>query len=516
MQKEHDLISLYLEAETSKIRAELLKENHTLRLELEALKTTSTILLNDVQGKIENAEDKITEKSINKTLAIIQQIKNWIGIAALVFSAIFGISAWLGYKSLTESLTTSFKDKVTHWMRFDDEESGGRKALDELRTEAILNAYMIRLTRDYSRANESLFPVNGPEEKRLLEVLQTPDTTYANFSDALTIIIKNRGPFRGSTPDDLIGKQIALLMKTNGISPHKRGLILERLKGDEALLPYSAEILNNVDYNVYTRIIAFENIKRFDPKAALIFASQKLENVEPRMREELIFFLAEQSRQYDPILSYADELIEKKPEYWESRTIELASRLGEIITTTVNAQPGKMAELYSKIIDQGARIVISDDRFGPKHIAIELDGAITLLRKPATLLKSNTLIKATIASRPMTIEWLVKAIDFFQVSDEGNPLSTLILTPTPNALIQTKSHKTLSQKSIVGDIWLRTEELPDGKDLTGTWRDSETGVVHTEQIVSISGLADCDYRLSFDANLLKSLSYEYRSPIDSL
>lgn len=129
MQTDNVYVSLFLEKEAARIRSELLKENHALRLELEVLKTSSTVLLNEVQSRIANAEDKITEKAIDKTLGIIQQVKTWIGIAVLIFSAVFGLGALLGYKSLTDGLNVFFKDKVTHWMRFQDEDSGGRKAL---------------------------------------------------------------------------------------------------------------------------------------------------------------------------------------------------------------------------------------------------------------------------------------------------------------------------------------------------------------------------------------------------
>lgn len=98
MQKDNDYISLFLENEAAKMRVELLRENHGLRLELEALKSTSASLLAEVESKISNAEDKITEKAIDKTLTIIQQVKTWIGIAALLISAVFGLGVLFGYK----------------------------------------------------------------------------------------------------------------------------------------------------------------------------------------------------------------------------------------------------------------------------------------------------------------------------------------------------------------------------------------------------------------------------------
>ncbi len=515
MQKDNDYISLFLENEAAKMRVELLKENHGLRLELEALKSTSASLLAEVEGKISNAEDKITEKAIDKTLTIIQQVKTWIGIAALLISAVFGLGVLFGYKNLTDTLTTSFENKVNRWMRFDDE-SGGRKALDELRTEAIINAYMIRLARNYSSASESLFPLNGPEEKRLLEVLQTPKTSYSDFSDALTIIIKNRGPFRPAFSEDDVGKKIAALLSADGISPDKRGLVLERFRGDAALLPYSKSFLNDENQSIYVRMAAFENVKVFDSEMAVAFAEKNVGTIKPSLKGDLVLYLAKESGQYEPALRYVHDLIDQKPDYWQSSVVGLVSRLGETLPPTVNPGAYKLAELLIQIVELGGKIGISDERFGPRHIAMQLDGGESVLTKPGRLLNDSALIKAIISKQDASVEWLLKSTEFFQVSDQGVLLSTLIVKPGDKASIQTLNQSSLTNKTVLGDVWLRTQSVPGGKQLMATWRDKETGIVHMDQVTQVANVRDMDFRLSFDAKLMESLSYDYRSPTDLL
>jgi tetratricopeptide (TPR) repeat protein len=516
MQKDNEFISLYLENEASKIRVELLKENQELRLELEAIKSASTSLLADVQNKIANAEDKITEKAIDKTLTIIQQVKTWISIAAVLISGVFILGSLLGYKNLSETLTATFNDKVTRWMRFDDPESGGRKALDELRTEAIINAYMIRLARNYSSVSESLFPLNGPEEKRLLDILQTPTTRYSEFSDALTIIVKNRGPFRLALSEDDVGKKIASLLSADGISPDKRGLVLERLKGDAALLPYSKLFLNDEDQNIYVRMAAFENVKMFDSEMAIEFAEKNIGKIKPGLKGDLVLYLAKESEQYEPALHYVRELIDLKPDYWQSSVLELVSRLGETLPSTVNPSAYKLADLFIQVVELGGKIDISDERFGPKRIALQLDGAYSMLTKPGRLLNDPALIKAIITKRDSSIDWLAKSTDFFQISDQGILLTTLIVKLGDKASIETWNQSILTNKDVLGDVWLRTQNLPGGKQLMATWRDKETGVIHTDSVSQVSQLADMDFNLSFDERLLESLSYDYRSPADLL
>lgn len=234
-------------------------------------------------------------------------------------------------------------------MRFEDEQSGGRQALDELRTEAIINAYMIRLARSYASVSESLFPLNGPEEKRLLSILLDPESKYSNFSGALTIIIKNRGPFRPALSEDDVGRKIASLLTMPEISSDNKWLVLEKLKGDGALLPYSRSILNDDGQNIFTRMVAWENVKFFDKEMALDFAVKNVGTIKPDLKSDLILFLVKESAQYDLALGYVRDLISQKPEYWESGVLKVVSGLGETLPPTLNPSADKLSDFLSRL-----------------------------------------------------------------------------------------------------------------------------------------------------------------------
>ncbi|WP_414156425.1 hypothetical protein [Pseudomonas sp. BNK-30] len=515
MQESKDYILLYLENESSKLRAELLKENYDLRLQLEKIKSETLEVLSDVNGKISNAEDKITEKAIDKTLGIISQVKNWLAIAALVISAIFGLGVILGYNNLSNTLIALFNDKVNRWMRFEDEQSGGRQALDELRTEAIINAYMIRLARNYASVSESLFPLNGPEEKRLLSVLLAPESKYSNFSDALTIIIKNRGPFRPALSEDDVGRKIASLLTMPAISSDKKWLVLEKLKGDGALLPYSRSILNDDDQNIFTRMVAWENVKFFDKEMALDFAVKNVGTIKPDLKSDLLLFLAKESAQYDLALGYVRDLISQKPEYWESGVLKVVSGLGETLPPTLNPNAEKLSDFFVEVVSLGGRVGISDERFGPKRIALQLDGASSVLVKPGRLLKSSDLVKAVVTKND-SVDWVKKSTDFFQVSDQGVLLSTLTVAFGGKSGIEMQNGSRLSSDNVIDSVWLRVQNFPGGNALVATWRDKNTGVVHQDPVREFNDIKDMNFRLSFDEKLLESLSYEYHSPTDRL
>lgn len=515
MQESKDYISLYLESQSSKLRAELLKENYDLRLQLEKIKSETVEILSDVNRKISNAEDKITEKAIDKTLGIISQVKNWLAIAALVISAIFGLGVILGYNNLSNTLVALFNDKVNQWMRFEDDRSGGKQALDELRTEAIINAYMIRLARNYTSASASLFPLNGPEEKRLLSVLLAPESKYSDFSDALTIIIKNRGPFRPALSEDDVGRKIASLLTVSDISLEKKWLVLEKLKGDAALLPYSKSILNDESQSIYARMAAWENINIFDKEMAINFAEKNVDIIKPDVKSNLILYLAKESARYDAALQYVRDQISQKPDFWQSGVLRVISGLGETLPATLDPGAEKLADLFAEVVSLGGKIEISDGRFGPKRIALQIDGASMMLEKPGRLLKSSSLVKAVI-SKSDSLDWVLKSTNFFQVSDQGVLLATLNVTLGDKSSIETQNNSRLSNENVLDFIWLRVQNYPGGSQLIATWRDRNTGVVQIDPVTKFNELEDMSFQISFDEKLLESLSYDYHSPTDRL
>ena len=158
---------------------------------------------------------------------------------------------------------------------------------------------------------------------------------------------------------------------------------------------------------------AFENVKMFDSEMAIEFAEKNIGKIKPGLKGDLVLYLAKESEQYEPALHYVRELIDLKPDYWQSSVLELVSRLGETLPSTVNPSAYKLADLFIQVVELGGKIDISDERFGPKRIALQLDGAYSMLKKPGRLLNDPALIKAIITKRDSSIDWLAKSTDFF-------------------------------------------------------------------------------------------------------
>ncbi|KAF1009906.1 MAG: hypothetical protein E5299_01816 [Burkholderia gladioli] len=297
-----DLISLHLDKAAAQLRAESLEQNRTLRLELEELKASSARLLLEVQSQIGNAEAKLSERAIEKTLSILHHIKQWILAVGTFITLALALGAFFGYKNLTDSLTNTFVNKVDRWLRFEDGDSDESRALDAMRTQALLDAYMVRFARERLGGHNGSFSLTEAERQRLLVILQDPSSDAGQFSDALTIITRSRGLFAPPWMEDPIGKALARLVNDSSLSQHKRVLLLERLKFDRAFLPFSRTLVADVNNVWPTKMLAFDNLKLFEDPIALTFAQANVDKVDRVYRSKLALYIAQKTGDLAPDL----------------------------------------------------------------------------------------------------------------------------------------------------------------------------------------------------------------------
>lgn len=195
MSDNKDLISLHLDKAAAQLRAEALEQNRALHMELEELKASSARLLHEVQSQISNAEAKLSERAIEKTLSILHQVKQWVLTVGTFITLALAVGAFFGYKNFAENLTNTFTNKVERWLRFEDGDSDESRALDAIRTQALLDAYMVRFARERLDGRDGSLSLTEAERHRLLAILENPSSDVGQFSDALTIITRSRGLF---------------------------------------------------------------------------------------------------------------------------------------------------------------------------------------------------------------------------------------------------------------------------------------------------------------------------------
>ncbi|PQQ25770.1 hypothetical protein C6H64_19155 [Photorhabdus luminescens] len=127
----------------------LLIEREFLRYkaELDKIKEENLRLQQLVVDRIDLAKSEITESAINKTMGVLEHTKKWLVVVFFVTGFFISAASFFGVKSIIDKLEVLYTDKVNNWLRFDNDNSGGRKVLEEIRTRALLDSYSIRLSR---------------------------------------------------------------------------------------------------------------------------------------------------------------------------------------------------------------------------------------------------------------------------------------------------------------------------------------------------------------------------------
>lgn len=489
-----------LESELNRIRLQLSDEVKDLRIELERQRSENSELLLRASSKIDNAKDEITGKAIEKTLELLSHVRNWILVIALIFSA----GAFLGWQGLDSYMKSYLKEKVELWLRFEDEESGAKKALEEIRTQVILDAYIIRLARSYaSPYGKTSVTLTDSEIKRLLEIVLKPETPYSDFSDALRLITKSRGVFRLYIPEDEVGEKIIGILGSDSYDAHKKGLILEFMGHDGVLLPTALAILNENKNSENVRIAAFNNVAKFQPEYALEFAKENINEFSGLWgRTELAKFIATSEPNATTIATFLKELSTTKPENWEYNYLDVVNSL--LVSESV-AVSDYFANTLRSLILNGLSLGLTDSAFGPQYISFQLNGSSNAIEEPRKLLLNKELTNNVIKSPDFDIAWLKTAVGFYQVVESSGYVSTLVIEPSPATVFVLINGSHLNGTDIEGAVWFRIVKTPLGSDLSITWRDA-VGLVHEAQLADILSSEDSNFFVSTNERILEKIS----------
>lgn len=489
-----------LESELDKIRLQLSEEIKDLRLELERQRSENSELLLKTSSKIENAKDEITGKAIDKTLELLSHVRNWILAIVLIFS----VGAFLGWQGLDSYMKSYLKEKVELWLRFEDEESGAKKALEEIRTQVILDAYTIRLARSYaSPYGTTSVSLTDSEVKRLLEIVLKPETPYGDFSDALRLITKSRGIFRLFIPEDEVGEKIISMLGSDSYDAHKKSLILESMEHDGVMLPTALAILDESKNSENVRIAAFNNVAQFQRERALLFAKDNINEFSGLWgRTELAKFIATNEPNAMIVKEFLKELSMTKPEYWESYYLDVVNSL--LISDSV-ASSDHFAKILINLILNGLSLDLTDSSFGPQYISFQLNNSGMAVEEPRKLLLNKELTNNVVKIPDFDIDWLRTVVDFYQVVESSGYVSTLVTEPSPPTVFTLKDGSHVRGINIEGSVWFRSVKTPLGSDLIITWRDT-VGVVHEAQLLDISNSDESNYFISTNERILEKIS----------
>jgi hypothetical protein len=490
--------------DTSIAERELLNKTHDevkqLYHEVNKQHLENAKMLLEVQKAVALTKSDITETAINKAFGVLNHVRLWL----IVIGIIVALGGFLGYQSLATSLNAYFKERVEEWLRFDIKGSEGKKSLETLRTQAMLDAYTIRLSRSFAQPyGTHSISLEDSEIKRLVEIIVDIDTEYSDFADALRLVTKSRGSFVLIRPEDEVGRQLTSILYSKSYSDSKKILLIEYLGKDEALLPYALVMLNNEEAHESIKLKVLDNVAFFQPEVAIEFANNNLKKINSLYsKNRLASFLAKHDPTSKEVYEFLEDMRANKPNEWEY------FYLGPLSTLLENEEARLLPRAQDKLINAlnlGLSTLISDFSAGPRYLAVSFGSSVIAIENPKTLFSDANFVTKVISSSSQSLESYLKALDFFQIEDGNYFLTSILLSLSNSAKLKLENNTTLTLKNVTGKVWLRVIEKAGIPLVEATWRDS-AGEVNSALVSSPDGLADSMYEISFDSKAIENMS----------
>lgn len=477
------------------------------KMELEKLRDENRHLLEQIRVKIENAKSEITESAITKTMHVLDKTRLWLVYGSGIFAVFIAVAGIVGYKSVNKELTDYYINTVHHWLRFDSEDSGGSKALNDLRTSALLDSLTLKYERDRSMSGPIPTLNLTPEARqRLMALILDPSTDEHQYYDALRLIMINRGIFGRFSEDDT-GKKIASILSNKDFSDAKRLDVLNVMAKDRALYPWALAVINEDNSITDEDILmsAFRNVALFNKERALIFARKNIKEFRGDTNKvELGVFLIKNDVDEVEISNLIESLKNNKSD----QLVNLSGRLIiEKIKHGFDAKNNSLAVKYmSEQIDSGLKLELNSYFDKKPVVSFSLDGAAYPFREPEKLFDNKEVIDGFFKRKPLNYDHLIKLTSFFQLQDRGYWITTLMFKPVKETEIIIDKNNKVSGDDILQNVWLRSEKQAGKMTLSASWR-AKDGTLKNSPIVSINGCKSCHFFIDFNHEQLRSYTW---------
>ncbi|MEI2265436.1 hypothetical protein [Erwinia sp. CGal63] len=490
-----DLTTLLAERDAQKHKAEL-----------EKLREENQRLLQQVSDRIDLAKAEITESAINKTMSVLDNTRKWVLGIIVVFASVLTLAGVIGISGMSSKMTEIVTDKVNSWLRFDDGSSGSHQIMDELRTNALLDSLTLRYARDNARGGGNQPHLNTAEKQRLMAIILNPASDNFQFRDALSLLIASRGVF-GLVYEDDTGKKIAEILSRNDFNDAKKATVWELMEKERSLYPFSLQMLNDRSKSYDENILmdAFANVRQFDENRARQFAQANLNTFKSaHSRVELAKFLINigaDGKDIDALmtdLSQQQKLQQQTSFVWDGYYQALIfARIKHGLAAASPDIPA-LTQLIATQMDKGLQLTITNFGIGKPSLYFSLEKSNDPISLPEKLLGNAALVDAIVKAQPLTADRLQKVSDFFQTTDRGTWITTLMMTPAAETQLTLTDGQKAQGDEILDSVWLRVEEKAGQPTLMASWRD-KTGKVHEGSIADIAHGQQARFHVDFDS-----------------
>lgn len=489
-----DLTTLLAERDAQKHKAEL-----------EKLREENQRLLQQVSDRIDLAKAEITESAIEKTMAVLNHTRTWLLAIVSALAVTLAVIGFVGVSGLTRQLTTYYTDTIHNWLRFDDANSGSHKVLDDLRTSALLDSLSLRYERNKARNIFGQPTLSDAERDRLMAIILNPSADDAQFRDALHLLIASRGMF-GLVREDETGKKIVDILKNDKYNNDKRAEVLETMSDERSLFPVALQILNDTTGRNDEGILmdAFANVKQFDEQRARRFAEENLNRFKSaRNRVELAKYLIAAGADSDNIDKLVVEMRRQQAQQhgefvWDGNYQALIFARIEYGLQALSPDTTALARLIATQLDNGLALAISNFGNGKPYLQFSLDKSNDAITQPEKLFGNAALIDAVVKAQPLNISRLQKVSDFFQTTDRGAWITTLMMTPAAETQLTLTDGQTMRGSEVLDAVWLRVEEKAGKPTLIASWRE-KSGKVREGRVADIANGGQARFHVDFNS-----------------
>lgn len=467
------------------------------RMQIEIAKNDALSKIDAASRKLhENIEvhkELISKTEIDLTKAIIEKSVSPINRAITLLGVIFSLLALTGgvytytvTSNLESTLEGHIKRQVETWLSFDSDKSKANLILEDYRSRALLDAYMIKVARERI-SEQGLRFVNFKEadQRRLLDIVKNPNSEDMDFHDALKLLSLSRGEWGFHRENDQIAIELrALFTKASIISTERKIRTLQVLHNDRGLLPIAESIIQDKNLPGYFRHQAFKMLSIYGylddyGVLALKYANENMKTSSDwSVLKDVSSYIAKKYPLGNEIQVYIEKINKLERDDAIPLKIQLLSSLLEVIPSkqaiSFNPNSGSNENEINKVRDVVASLIIDlinsevvlhvSDYDSKKFISISFV-SISGMRSSLyfdnieRLLDDKLLILKIIRNSHTIKNRLVKFSKFFDVNYRGEQVISLGIEIDNKTTIKIKKNILPKIGSV---IWIKHDQNSNG------------------------------------------------------
>lgn len=517
------------EYNSSLIQIESAKNLAIEKIEAASEKLDSKLL--SQKNLINDAKIHLTEYVIEKSVGPLNRAILFLGVIFTILAAAGGVFTYTVTNNLESSLKSYLKHEVESWLSLGNEKSVASEILEDYRSRALLDAYMVKLARMSLSSNGlRIIEFKEADKKRLLDILTSSNSTNMDFHDALKLLSVSRGEWGYGRENDQIGNKLRGLFSLSTLSNERKLRVLEIMRNERGLLPIAEHFIQDKKSPLIFRHQAFLMLNgyRTTSKYGILtkeYASEILkgENEEYIMNDAAKYF-AEKFPLSSEVANYLKKINNLNRENRLPRKIKLISSLSYSLprkehsffpkqklhtTKQTDLLREFITDLILDIIDSGARLNIN--KFDNKEFINISFGSVSGVSHGVffdgieKIFNDTKLIgEIFLASKRRNVS-LAAIVKFFSISYRGESIVSLgyELSDKSKVLIN-KNNKILKD----GVLWFK-KKIEAG-DIVLHWHD-QYSVLHTFSINDVVLPKKYNIKINYNNDFIA-----YKSPYERL